>query len=140
MIPPLNQQVYCHPVTVTRDQIDNLQHVNNVVYLEWVQNAAAAHWEHAAPDNMRAECMWVVTRHEIDYLAPAVEGDSLSLCTWVDASNGAKQDRHVSIQRASDGKELAYAKTTWCLLDPRTGRPKRISKELEQLLRSEKGQ
>lgn len=139
MIPPLNQQVYRYPVVVTLDQIDDLDHVNNVVYIGWVQEVSAAHWEHAAPISLRAECMWVVMRHEIDYIAPAMEGDTLSLFTWVDAANGAKQDRHVSIQRASDGKELAYAKTTWCLLDPKAGRPKRISEEIDRRLRSKEG-
>ncbi len=81
----------------------------------------------------------MVMRHEIDYHAAAMEGDVLSIYTWVDAATGVKQDRHVSIQRASDGKELASAKTTWCLLDPMTGRPKRISEELDRKLRSKEG-
>jgi acyl-CoA thioester hydrolase len=136
---PIDQQVYCHPTRVTHDQIDDLNHVNNVVYLGWVQEAADSHWKAAATESLRAECRWVVLRHEINYHAAAKEGDGLSLYTWVDAANGAKQDRHVSIQRTSDGKELAYAKTTWCLLDPVTGRPKRISEEIATRLRSKEG-
>lgn len=138
MKPPSDRQVYCHRVKVKQEEIDDLDHVNNVVYVAWVQEAAAAHWN-TFPESLRSQCKWVVMRHEIDYAAPAVEGDAISLFTWVDVASGAKQDRFVSIVRDADGLELAHAKTTWCLLDPVTGRPKRISAEIDRVLRSKEG-
>lgn len=138
--PPTNQQVYRMPLRVSREHIDNLDHVNNVVYVSWVQDVADAHWKSAAPEEMRAQCRWVVMRHLVDYFVSAVEGDELELITWVDAAQGARSVRHVSIQRTRDRKVLAYAETTWCLLDPVSGKPKRIAPEIDLVLRSERGE
>ena len=138
--PPTDQQIYRMPLRVSKEHIDNLDHVNNVVYVGWVQDVADAHWKAAAPEEMRAKCRWVVMRHLVDYYVSAVEGDDLELITWVDPAQGARSVRHVSIQRAIDHKVLAYAETTWCLLDPQTGKPKRVSADIDQTLRSVGGQ
>lgn len=134
-LPPTDRSVYCLKLTVGPADIDDLDHVNNVVYLGWVQDAAAAHWMAVASDSLRSQCRWVVLRHEIDYVASAVLGDELEVFTWVDTPNGPRQLRHVSIQRASDHKVLAYAQSTWVLLDPTSGRPKRISDEIVETFR-----
>lgn len=123
-------------LNVNHGHIDDLNHVNNVVYLSWVQDVADAHWKSAASTGLRDQCRWVVLRHLIDYHASAVEGDEIELLTWVDEATGVRQVRHVSVQRASDHKVLAYAETTWCLLDPVTGKPKRIGEEIERAIRS----
>lgn len=129
-LPPSDRSVYCLKLTVTPADIDDLDHVNNVVYLGWVQDAAAAHWKAVASEDLRSQCRWVVLRHEIDYLASGMLDDELEVFTWVDAPHGPRQLRHVSIQRVSDHKVMAYAQSTWALLDPTTGRPKRISEEI----------
>lgn len=133
--PPSDQQVYRMSLRVGPEHIDDLQHVNNVVYVSWVQDVADAHWKAGASESLRSQCRWVVMRHLVDYHVSAVEGDELELFTWVDPPAGARQVRHVSIQRASDHKVLAYAETTWCLLDPVTARPKRISEEIDRAIR-----
>lgn len=133
--PPDDQQVFRMPLRVTAGHIDNLDHVNNVVYVGWVQDVADAHWKSAAPESLRSECRWVVLRHQVDYLAPAREGEDLELITWVDPAQGARSVRHVSIKRIRDNKVLAYAETTWCLLDPVTERPKRVPPEVDKVLR-----
>lgn len=133
--PPADQQVFRMTLHVGREHIDNLEHVNNVVYVGWVQDVADAHWKSGAPESLRDQCRWVVMRHLVDYHVSAVEGDDLELFTWVDPPSGARQVRHVSIQRAKDHKVLAYAETTWCLLDPQSGRPKRISEEIDRAIR-----
>lgn len=135
VLPPTDRSVYCLNLTVNPADIDDLDHVNNVVYLGWVQDVAAAHWIAVASEGLRGQCRWVVLRHEIDYLASAVLGDELEVFTWVDPPNGPRQLRLVSIQRASDHKVLAYAQSTWVLLDPTTGRPKRISDEIVETFR-----
>jgi acyl-CoA thioester hydrolase len=111
---------------VGADDIDDLGHVNNLVYVRWVQDVARAHWEHAARPEDRAALVWVVVRHEIDYLRPAVEGDEIVARTWVESWKGATSDRRTEIERRSDGTPLARARTVWCALDARTWRPKRL--------------
>lgn len=111
---------------VEPDDIDDLGHVNNLVYVRWVQEVAKAHWEHAARPTDRADLVWVVVRHEIDYLHPAVEGDEIVARTWVEAWHGATSDRRTEIERNADGVILARARTVWCALDARTWRPKRL--------------
>src|SRR5438105_2966053 len=66
------------PISVQPEDIDTMGHVNNIVYLRWVQDAATAHWMAAATEEQKAEYAWVVVRHEIDYLRPAVLGDELA--------------------------------------------------------------
>lgn len=113
-------------VRVGPGDIDDLGHVNNLVYVRWVQEAARAHWQHAARPEDQAALVWVVVRHEIDYLHPAVEGDAVVVRTWVEEWKGATSDRRTEIERPSDGTVLARARTTWCALDAGTWRPRRL--------------
>ncbi|HRI79354.1 MAG TPA: acyl-CoA thioesterase [Cyclobacteriaceae bacterium] len=131
---PHDRQVYTQSFQVSPDDIDELNHVNNVVYLEWVQSISYNHWETAASEELKGKCKWVVLRHEIDYHSPALPEDTIDAFTWIDAPEGPRQKRHVLIQRSSDGKVLATALTTWCLLDPQSGRPKRIFEEISSAL------
>jgi acyl-CoA thioester hydrolase len=117
-------------IRVDPADIDALNHVNNTVYLRWVQDVAAAHWFAAAPAEDQAGLVWMVVRHEIDYLSPAGPNDELILRTWVGAAAGLRFDRHTEILRASDRKVLAKAKTVWVPIDPATGRPKRVSERV----------
>jgi acyl-CoA thioester hydrolase len=131
---PSDRFVYKLPIQVADEDIDDLNHVNNVVYLRWVQDVASAHWDSMAPDALRAKCRWVVLRHEIDYHSPAVAGDRLEAFTWIDQAEGPRQKRYVSIRRTDNSKVLASACTTWCLLDSTTGRPTRVSNEISSAL------
>lgn len=115
---------------VTPEDIDDLGHVNNLVYLRWVQRVATAHWTTAAPPEDRAALVWVVVRHEIDYLKAAVEGDEVEAVTWVEEWRGATSDRRTELRRGSDGEVLARARTMWCALDRASGRPRRIPREM----------
>lgn len=117
---------------VTVADIDDLGHVNNLVYVRWVQEVAKAHWAGAARGEDRAALAWVVVRHEIDYLHPAVEGDEVTARTWVEQWKGATSDRYTEIERRSDGTMLARARTVWCALDVRTWRPKRLPAGLDE--------
>jgi acyl-CoA thioester hydrolase len=121
-----------HKIEISPADIDELGHVNNVVYLRWVQEVAAAHWEFSAPSELKSKYAWVVLRHEIDYRSPAFLSDPITGLTWVGTHNGPKFDRYVKIQ--SESKVLAEAKTTWCLLDAKSFRPVRIPQEILELL------
>lgn len=131
---PSDRQVFKLIIPVTVQDIDELNHVNNVVYLQWVQDVASAHWNYAASEELKSKCMWVVLRHEIDYHSPALPGDTLEALTWIEKAQGPQQKRMVSIRRTSDQKVLVSACTSWCLLDPQTVRPKRISEEITSVL------
>ena len=115
---------------VEAHHLDERAHVNNVVYVQWVQDAAAAHWGTLAPDGARDEVAWVALRHEIDYLKPALLGDEIAITTWVGVAEGLSFERFTEIRRGSDAVVLARARTLWCPVDTRTGRPRRVSAEV----------
>ena len=110
--------------------LDERAHVNNVVYVQWVQDAAAAHWSTLAPEGARDELAWVALRHEIDYLKPALLGDEIAITTWVGVAEGLSFERFTEMHRRSDHVLLARARTLWCPVDARTGKPRRVSAEV----------
>ena len=115
-----------HPIAVQAEDIDDNGHVNNVVYVRWIQEAAVAHW-FAVVDAERARAIsWAVVRHEIDYKRPALAGDSLWARTWVGQITAATCERFCEILRRDDQVVLARSRTVWCLFDPVTARPRRI--------------
>ena len=119
-------------IEVKPEDIDELGHVNNVVYLRWVQLVAATHWNLLSTDEIRLKNIWVALRHEIDYISPAFLGGEIIGYTWVSSLEGAKSIRHVEFYFGE--KCLAKAKTNWCLLDATTLKPKRIGQDIKTLL------
>ncbi|GGD82043.1 acyl-CoA thioesterase [Planktosalinus lacus] len=117
-------------ITVPASAIDNLNHVNNVVYLQWIQDVAAQHWNESTDFALREKLAWVVVNHFIEYKAPAFEKDVLILKTRVEKYSGVTSERHTEIIRKADNKLLVKAKTLWCLLDKNTGKPMRITDDL----------
>ena len=118
------------PVVASPSDIDGLGHVNNLVYVRWIQEAAIAHWNLLASPQEQEEIAWVVRRHEIDYRRSAVEGDRITLRTWVGVASRTMFERHTEIIRSRDGQLLAKARTLWCPIDAGTGRIKRVGPEL----------
>jgi acyl-CoA thioester hydrolase len=131
-IPDSRFPMFEQTLRVQLDDLDDLAHVNNVVYLRWVQDIATAHWFAMAPDDARETVAWVARRHEIDYLAPAVLGDDIVLRTWVGEAQGLTFERFTEIRR-TDGHVLARARTLWVPVDRATGRPRRVSAEVRAL-------
>ena len=121
-------------VTVGAADLDEREHVNNVVYVRWVQEAAAAHWALLAPEGASAKIAWVALRHEIDYLSPAMLGDAIVIRTWVGVAHGLSFERFTEIRRGADARVLARARTLWCPVDARTGKPQRVSAEVRALV------
>ena len=120
-------------VRVRPSDLDDQAHVNNVVYVRWVQDAATAHWRALTTPEMRADVAWVLLRHEIDYHAAAVQDDDVDIATRVGTLEGLTFERLTEIRRARDNKLLASSRTLWCPVDPRTGRPRRVTDELRTL-------
>ena len=118
------------PIRVEPSDIDELDHVNNISYLRWVQEAAIAHWRAAADPVDQETLIWVVVRHEIDYKQPAFLKDALLARTWVGAASRRSFQRHTEILRAEDRRLLVRALTFWCPIDVRTGRPTDVRPEV----------
>ena len=117
-------------ITATADDIDELGHVNNAVWVRWIQDMATSHWYSVAPPEHVDAYIWVVIRHEIDYLRAVLPGETVTGCTWVgEAPKGARFDRHVEFLGADD-KPRVRAKTTWAIIDKATGRPLRVPPEV----------
>lgn len=119
-------------LAVTPADIDVMEHVNNTVYVRWVQEAAVAHWTAAASAEHQQQVAWLVVRHELDYLRSARAGDTILLRTWVGSTVKHFFERFTEVLRASDGTVLARARTLWCPVDRTTLRPVRVDAEIIQ--------
>ncbi len=119
-------------IRVEPSDIDQLGHVNNVVYLRWVQDVAVAHWMATTTEAQQRDVLWVVVRHEIDYKHAARMGDGIIARTWVGKLRRATFERHTEILRAGDRRLLARTRTLWCPIDPRTGRAMQVPDEIRQ--------
>ncbi len=119
---------FAHSFVVEKTDIDELCHVNNVAYLQWVQEIAVAHWNEAATDEQRDKFIWVVVRHEIDYKKPAFAGEEITAETWVGEWTAVTCERFTEIKRGDD--LLVKGRTVWCMIDKQTARPVRIDVEL----------
>jgi len=106
--------------------IDELGHVNNSVWVQWIQQLSTAHWDAAAREQDRAAFYWVVIRHEIDYRGNIGAGESALGTTWIEGEpRGAKSVRAVEFTREG-GQPIVSARTTWAMLDKDSGRPARV--------------
>jgi acyl-CoA thioester hydrolase len=116
--------------TPTPADIDELGHVNNAVWVRWIQEMATSHWNAAAAPEHIAAYIWVVTRHEIDYRGNVTLGESVTGRTWIESvPKGAQFDRRVAFTNAA-GKVIVSANTTWAMLDKATGRLVRVRAEI----------
>jgi len=113
-------------VSVLPGDIDEQNHVNNTVYLRWVQDVATAHWQAVASPEAQKSIGWVVLRHEIEYKTPAGLGDKIVLRTWVGKATRLTFERFTEILRNGEGQLLSNARTLWCPINAQTGRPTRV--------------
>ncbi|MEH3157630.1 MAG: acyl-CoA thioesterase [Sphingomonas taxi] len=121
---------FSRTITAGVEDIDELGHVNNAVWVRWIQDIAVAHWQAVAPADQIDALVWVVTRHEIDYRSNVAAGESVTAETWVpEPPKGARFDRHVRFLGA-DGRVKVEAVTTWALLERVTGRLLRVRPEI----------
>ncbi|GAN00288.1 hypothetical protein U91I_03953 [alpha proteobacterium U9-1i] len=124
-------EIFTQRIVIDPADIDELGHVNNVVYLRWAQEIAIAHWSTRGSAEMVSSFVWVVARHEIDYRAPLLLGDEAEARTWVDPQpQGALWARHVEIGKIGDAKASAKIRSNWCLLDAATRRVKRVPMDI----------
>lgn len=121
---------YTRSFTARPEHIDELGHVNNTVWVRWIQDMATAHWNAAAKPEDREQFFWVVTRHEIDYRGNVDEGQEVTGETWIEGNpRGATSIRRVDFRDAS-GKVIVSAATTWAMLDREANRLVRVRPEV----------
>ncbi len=113
--------------------IDELSHVSNIAYVGWIQEAAKAHsaavgWDTSAYFDLGA--VFVVRRHEIEYLASIREGERVRVSTWIERWTAVTSERHTRIVRADNGAHVILAKTLWAMIDFATGKPRRVPPEI----------
>lgn len=131
--PPQGRQVFEKTFEPGPADIDENGHVNNVVYLDWAQQLAIAHWRSRALPEDQAAYAWVALRHEVDYRRPLLPGETAHARTWVsETTEGPRFDRFVRID-GPDGAMCAQARTVWCLIEKASGRPKRVPPHMLQM-------
>ena len=116
--------------TATPDSIDELGHVNNAVWVQWIQQVATGHWDAATPQSHKDAFVWVVVRHEIDYRGNIAVGESVTATTFIpDPPRGARFDRCIEFRDAG-GKVIVSARSTWAMIERASGRVARVRPEI----------
>jgi acyl-CoA thioester hydrolase len=125
----ISDPVYEYKLTVMPEHLDELQHVNNVVYVQFMQDIADRHWN-SVKNPEDEQVFWVVRKHEVEYFAPALLHDDLLIRTWTGDHSAVTWDRHYEIIRPADQKKIIRAKSVWVLLDKVSGKPRRIDEAI----------
>lgn len=133
-------EIYSHRRTVAQEDLDELQHVNNVRYVQWMEDIAKEHWDVRATKQLKEDFLWVVVRHEIDYKKQAVLDDEVLIETFVGDTTFVTSERYVNIKKAATGELLVASKSIWCLLDINSKRPTKITEELREVFHKQEGE
>ncbi len=120
-------------IRVTKAHLDELQHVNNVQYLQWVQDIAGAHWQSLIAGKTEAFGLWMVRSHHIEYKRQAKLGDNLRAVTHVELTKGFLSERIVRFYLEDTTTLVAQCSTQWCYLDPTTQKLLRIPEDIHAL-------
>ncbi|REG88055.1 acyl-CoA thioesterase [Winogradskyella sediminis] len=126
-------KVFEKTITVVEGDIDDLNHVNNVRYVQWVQDIAKEHWQTYATKAILDSYAWFLVNHYIEYKSPALLGDQLLLKTYVSKVTGVSSIRHVEITNLNTKKRIVNSKAKWCFMDAKTQRPTRITTEVSEI-------
>ncbi|UII32735.1 thioesterase [Fulvivirga ulvae] len=123
-------EIFRTEIIVKEDDIDDLKHVNNVTYLEWVQHLAHRHWQaRATPELMRYK--WVALNHFIEYKRPAFIGDKIEATTFIGKTEGVRCERFAEFYK--DGQLLAKSRSEWCMVEGESLKPVRVPAEMYKL-------
>lgn len=130
-MPPL--PIFTYSLTVPQSAIDEYGHVNNVIYVQWMQEAAIRHPESIPEYRQPENTGWFAREHRIEYLAPAYLGDEIDVRTWIADSKRVRAQRKYEFVRKADGKVIARGETQWIFVELTTGRPIAIPPEIQAL-------
>ena len=120
--------MYRHAIGILPDDIDHMGHVNNSVYLKWVQEAVIRYWEKIAPSDAVTKHLWVALKHEISYRRPTFLDDIVVADVVADQVQGAKAFFTTVIKRGE--VVLVEVNSIWCCLDSASLRPARLAKDI----------
>lgn len=123
-------RVFEEEITVSKNDLDELNHVNNVIYIHWVQEIAKNHWKSLVSKEIINNYYWVLLEHHIKYINPALLDDKIILKTYIEKTEGLKSSRVVKIYNLHNNKLLVNSKTLWCLINATTNKPCRITSEI----------
>ncbi|WP_026753159.1 thioesterase family protein [Sediminibacter sp. Hel_I_10] len=126
-------QSYEKHIVVKQDDIDQRSHVNNVRYVEWVQDIAQEHWESKTDASILDSYYWIMLSHHIQYKAEAILGDVLRVKTFVTKAEGVRSTRQVEVYNKNTNKLLTTSETIWCLMSHKTNKPARITSDIKNL-------
>jgi len=126
--PPADREIFVVPLWIAPEDIDENAHVNNVVYVRWLQDVGTAHWNARFDETTRARWSWVCLRHEVDYRRPLNLGDAVQARTWVGVPQGPRFARYVLIEGPQG--VAAQGLSEWVLVDAKTMRPARIPADM----------
>ena len=128
--------IYSKTVTIPSSTIDENGHVNNVVYVQWMQDIAIEHYASiGGVEAQGPDATWVIRKHSIEYFLPAFEGEEIEVRTWVEDLRKVRSLRMYEFVRKSDGKNLVKGESDWVFMDMKTGRPKAIPAEVENIFK-----
>jgi acyl-CoA thioester hydrolase len=117
-----------HPIAIEQADIDHMGHVNNAVYLKWVQEAVVDYWSSVAPPSAVAQHLWVALKHEITYLRPTFLQDNVVAEVIAEKVEGARAYFTTVVRRGQD--VLSEVKSCWCCLDASSLRPARLARDI----------
>ena len=129
-------EVFEKRIVVAHGDLDELEHVNNVRYVQWIQDISKEHWQMAASNEMQAGIIWVVKNHTIDYISAAVLGDEILIRTHIADTKGALSIRCVEMYNDKTNQLLVRSHTEWCLLNALSLKPIRISEAIKTVFSS----
>ena len=119
-------------ITVSKNDLDDLNHVNNVVYVNWIQEIAKNHWNVLVSDEIKENYYWVLLEHNIKYLHSALLNEKIIIKTYIEETKGVKSSRIVEIFNKGTNQLLVTSKTIWCLINAKTNKPSRINDEIRK--------
>lgn len=127
--------IYSKTITIPETAIDENGHVNNVAYVQWMQDIAVEHYESIGGTNptQLVGATWVVREHKIEYSLPAFAGEEIEIRTWVENIRRVRSLRKYEFVRKSDGKILVKGETDWVFVDAKTGTPRAIPEEVSKV-------
>ena len=119
-------------IVVSKNDLDELNHVNNIKYVNWILEIAKIHWRTLVSDETLGNYHWVLLEHQIKYLHPALLNDRIRIKTYVEETKEIKSSRIVNIYNKDTDKLLVTSRTIWCLISSKSGKPTRITNEIKE--------
>jgi len=125
---------YTKTIIIPETAIDENGHVNNVAYIQWMQDIAVEHYSSIGGIQAQGpDSTWVVREHKVEYLLPAFAGEEIEIRTWVENIRRVRSLRKYEFVRKSDGKVLVRGETDWVFVDARTGSPRAVPDEVANI-------